>query len=104
MAKAWLKLASRHCEPTGRANARPMTGSAKQSILPRNGRMDCFVAFAPGSDDLLRSLRPHMRPILHRWMRRAKTGAPRPEQFFAQRARAVGLLVTPAPGQLRNQH
>ncbi len=23
---------SRHCEPTGRANARPMTGSAKQSI------------------------------------------------------------------------
>jgi hypothetical protein len=23
----------RHCEPTGRANARPMTGSAKQSIL-----------------------------------------------------------------------
>src|SRR5689334_24925791 len=25
---------SRHCEPPGRANARPMTGSAKQSILP----------------------------------------------------------------------
>ena len=24
----------RHCEPTGRANARPMTGSAKQSISP----------------------------------------------------------------------
>jgi hypothetical protein len=23
---------SRHCEPTGRANARPMTGSAKQSM------------------------------------------------------------------------
>ena len=23
-----------HCEPTGRANARPMTGSAKQSIYP----------------------------------------------------------------------
>src|SRR5438477_1336514 len=34
----------RHCEPTGRANARPMTGSAKQSISPRKGRMDCFVA------------------------------------------------------------
>src|SRR6187200_2890345 len=32
----------RHCEPTGRANARPMTGSAKQSISPRKGRMDCF--------------------------------------------------------------
>src|SRR5216684_4768286 len=34
----------RHCEPTGRANARPMTGSAKQSIWPRKERMDCFVA------------------------------------------------------------
>ena len=31
-------------QPTGRANARPMTGSAKQSIVPRNDRMDCFVA------------------------------------------------------------
>src|SRR5450432_523799 len=36
----------RHCEPTGRANARPMTGSAKQSILPREERVDCFVASA----------------------------------------------------------
>jgi len=35
---------SRHCEPTGRANARPMTGSAKQSIEPREERIDCFVA------------------------------------------------------------
>jgi hypothetical protein len=26
-------VSCRHCEPTGRANARPMTGSAKQSIL-----------------------------------------------------------------------
>jgi hypothetical protein len=25
----------RRCEPTRRANARPMTGSAKQSIQPR---------------------------------------------------------------------
>src|ERR1700675_1261520 len=34
----------RHCEPPGRANARPMTGSAKQSISPRKERIDCFVA------------------------------------------------------------
>jgi hypothetical protein len=35
----------RHCEPTGRANARPMTGSAKQSIQARRTiRLDCFVA------------------------------------------------------------
>src|ERR1700681_272538 len=32
---------TRHCEPTGRANARPMTGSAKQST---GTRMDGFVA------------------------------------------------------------
>jgi hypothetical protein len=34
----------RHCEPTGRANARPMTGSAKQSTSRRKERMDCFAA------------------------------------------------------------
>jgi hypothetical protein len=39
-----VKQQSRHCEPTGRANARPMTGSAKQSISRRKERMDCFVA------------------------------------------------------------
>ena len=39
-------LYPRHCEPTGRANARPMTGSAKQSTLPRKERMDCVAALA----------------------------------------------------------
>src|SRR5215470_893524 len=29
------RASSRHCEPTGRANARPMTGSTKQSIAPQ---------------------------------------------------------------------
>jgi hypothetical protein len=33
-------------EPTGRANARPMTDSAKQSILSLRGGMDCFAALA----------------------------------------------------------
>ena len=50
---------SRHRPPTGRASARPMTGSskqsiapaviaseAKQSILPHKERMDCFAALA----------------------------------------------------------
>jgi hypothetical protein len=39
---------NRHCEePTGRANARPMTGSAtKQSISRRKERMDCFASLA----------------------------------------------------------
>src|SRR5712672_1226940 len=56
----------RHCEPTGRANARPMTGSAKQSIaraviaseakqsiLPRKERMDCFAPKKKQTDKLL---------------------------------------------------
>src|SRR6266568_8044673 len=38
----WTRLDC-HCEPTGRANGRPMTGSAKQSILAKT-RLDCFVA------------------------------------------------------------
>jgi hypothetical protein len=56
----WGRSHPRHCEPTGRANARPMTGSAKQSISPRKERkqsisprkerMDCFVAYAPRND------------------------------------------------------
>jgi hypothetical protein len=44
-AELCVKFEPRHCEePTGRANARPMTGSAtKQSILPLRGPMDCFA-------------------------------------------------------------
>jgi hypothetical protein len=38
------RLHLRHCEPTGRANARPMTGSAKQSAARQKERVDCFVA------------------------------------------------------------
>jgi hypothetical protein len=38
-----VRVFSRHCEPTGRANARPMTGSAKQSILSlrQDGLLRC---------------------------------------------------------------
>jgi hypothetical protein len=32
------------------AKRRPMTGSAKQSILPRKEKLDCFVASAPRTD------------------------------------------------------
>ena len=49
-------MSRRHCEPTGRANARPMTGSAKQSILPLRGKMDCFAALAMTSHRLYGSL------------------------------------------------
>src|SRR5882757_2843380 len=42
-----FKELNRHCEPTGRANAGPMTGSAKQSIAA--AEMDCFAALAMAS-------------------------------------------------------
>jgi hypothetical protein len=45
-----LKLGSRHCEPTGRANALPMTGSAKQSISPRKEKNGLLRRFAPRND------------------------------------------------------
>src|SRR5258706_11103902 len=37
----------RHCEPTGRANARPMTGSAKQSSFGRQTLLSYRTASAP---------------------------------------------------------
>ena len=60
---------STSCEPPGRANARPMTGSAKQSMAPRK-RMDCFAALAMTLLELGPSLavpdalkeRPHRPP------------------------------------------
>ena len=52
-------LVFRHCEPTGRASARPMTGAAKQSIYPcrkyglprRFAPLHKRFAFAAGNDD-----------------------------------------------------
>jgi hypothetical protein len=38
-----------HCEPPGRANARPMTGSAKQSIKPQR-KNGLLRRFAPRND------------------------------------------------------
>ena len=61
-----------HCEPTGRANARPMTGSAKQSILPRKERMDCFG-----------------RGVYHRAGRRPDPLAPRNDE---KKAHSAGLF------------
>ena len=40
----------RHCEPTGRANARPMTGSAKRSRLFPRMQSGLLRRFAPRND------------------------------------------------------
>jgi hypothetical protein len=52
------RVPNRHCEPTGRANARPMTGSAKQSIAAPGKKVDCF---ADARNDENVSVRPHSR-------------------------------------------
>src|SRR6185312_11912050 len=85
------RLCFRHCEPTGRANARPMTGSAKQS----NGRFDC------GAHGLLRRLRSSQRPWCDSWPRdSASTAAPLPAA-----ARPTETAIEPAPflQRLRDQ-
>jgi hypothetical protein len=59
------------CEPTGRANARPMTGSAKQSTEPCNERMlaSSLARFAMTQQDTLPRSRgmtcPSLALILH---------------------------------------
>jgi hypothetical protein len=45
-ARKQLFLDHHHCEPTGRANERPMTGSANQSILRTVSKLDCFASLA----------------------------------------------------------
>jgi hypothetical protein len=63
-----IRFQNRHCDPTGRANARPTTGSAKQSRKPTAVMaLDCFVAFAPRNDVVrLRALAARMAPELLR--------------------------------------
>src|SRR3974390_1944727 len=38
------KVGRHHCEPTGRANARPMTGFREAIHGTQRRKMDCFVA------------------------------------------------------------
>jgi hypothetical protein len=62
IATAFGVFGSHHCEPTGRANARPMTGFAKQSMIPL-GKRGLLRRFAPRNDDGANS-HPHVRGIL----------------------------------------
>ena len=80
---------SRECAPDDRLS---------EAIPLAAKKLDCFVAFAPRNDDLLGRLGRHMRPIPHGRMWGGEARAAGAEQFFAERALSVGLLVTPAPG------
>src|SRR5579863_4132181 len=61
---------SRHCEPTGRANARPMTGSAKQSIATKR-QNGLLRRFTPRNDEEARLER---QPLLHHLRDRLAAG------------------------------
>jgi len=95
----------RHCEPTGRANARPMTGSAKQSILSLRGTMDCFASLAMTVSEfpctrggvtpslwlkMECAMRTHRNPA-HRTHPRRTQPALRRHQFHPAVERAAGL-------------
>src|SRR5260370_40528468 len=91
-----------HCEPTGRANARPMTGSAKQSILSSRGGMDCFAALAMTVDRHDVSFSRHELPeVLHFVGPRKSEGAgktgcalhPRSREHDAQRNALTSIQV-----------
>ncbi len=95
----------RHCEPTGRANAHPMTGSAKQSILSLRGTMDCFASLAMTVSEfpctrggvtpslwlkMERAMRTHRNPA-HRTHLRRTFPALRRNQLHPAVERAAGL-------------
>src|SRR5712691_8517361 len=89
-----------HARAAERASALASMNYAR-SLPHRSGRPSRFSHSLFRGDDIEVATpppSPHMRPILHGRMRGGETGAAGAEQFFAQRARAVGLLVTPAPG------
>src|SRR5579872_7047934 len=78
-----MSLLNRHCEPTGRANARPMTGSAEaiQKPLRRSGLLRRFSAkllsdfvAAPRNDASVSTLPSKGDRNLNAWRLRAICG------------------------------
>jgi hypothetical protein len=55
-----------HCEPTGRASARPMTGSATQSMRQQKARVECVAELAMTAyvQPQLRILAAHFARVL----------------------------------------
>jgi hypothetical protein len=49
-------VGNRHCEPTGRANARPMTGSAKSGTLRSRIAAPDFAELNPGYKKIFHSV------------------------------------------------
>src|SRR3954452_10989652 len=74
-----------------------MTGSAtKQSISPREERMDCFVASAPRNEGKQKT--PPNGGVLHFW---AGTGGAKPSVLFEK---AGKLLLDPQPAAAAIEH
>src|SRR5713101_7165586 len=91
------RVFSRHCEPTGRANARPMTGSAKQSILSLRGAMDCIVRPAFPTPSLAR--KPNATPRAPRAAR--MKSYPKLYQRDCERSEAIHSFCMRRDGLLR---
>jgi hypothetical protein len=79
-----LQIRISNSEPTGRAKAPPMTGSAKQSISPSKERMDCFATLA-----MTRVIETHVR-IPAAQIARAMHGPFAPPNRERRECRALG--------------
>ena len=81
---------NRRCEPTGRANARPMTGSAKQSIKPRR-KNGLLRRFAPRNDDT---------DGKRKWQKQPQQGVPPPVNACAEKSRSRSMCPRAGPGMI----
>src|SRR6202035_4985856 len=93
-----ILLPSRHCEePTGRANARPMTGSATKQSIRQRARYGLLRRAAP-RNDVVTLLDPHSsRPARRRQAHHLEiAGAnfhPLDQTFFDQEPMRVGKAI-----------
>jgi hypothetical protein len=81
---------NRRCEPTGRANARPMTGSAKQSIKPRR-KNGLLRRFAPRNDDT---------DGKRKWQKQPQQGVPPPVNACAEKSRSRSMCPHAGPSMI----
>jgi hypothetical protein len=103
----------RHCEPTGGANARPMTGSAKQSsdTLADSLFIRSHRPSGPGKleETFTASIPPDAMNIVHSVLRYAPDKTPRPTVFKGRSLRGtnrrpkVGRSMPAPPGHFRRQ-
>jgi hypothetical protein len=101
----------RHCEPTGRANARPMTGSAKQSSFLRCDKKAGLLRRYASSQGRFTCDRVHNDQIqisnsqgrMERRIRRSSNLQIRPRDLATHGARALHLRLRLLPNRGRRE-